>query len=89
MYKSFSGREMLKSFSSYVVDEKGLLRVGGRIAKSDLSLQEKMPLIIPGRHYIATLLVRHHHEKNQFLPDKLQFVLILRQSLPHLEVQCR
>ncbi|XP_048751486.2 uncharacterized protein LOC125663228 [Ostrea edulis] len=47
------------------LDEQGLLRVGGRIVNSNLSLREKKPLIIPGRHHIATLLVRCHHEKVQ------------------------
>ncbi|XP_071153733.1 uncharacterized protein [Mytilus edulis] len=45
------------------LDEQGLLRVGVRIAKSDLDLREKKPLIVPGRHHIATLLVRHYHNK--------------------------
>ncbi|XP_052062914.1 uncharacterized protein LOC127702663 [Mytilus californianus] len=45
------------------LDEKGLLRVGGRIVKSDLNFREKKPLIVPGRHHIATLLVRHYHDK--------------------------
>ncbi|XP_063408738.1 uncharacterized protein LOC134692218 [Mytilus trossulus] len=45
------------------LDERGLLRVGGRIAKSDLNLREKKPLIVPGRHHIAILLVRHYHDK--------------------------
>jgi hypothetical protein len=26
-------------------------------------LPDKLQFVIPGRHYIATLLVRHHHEK--------------------------
>lgn len=47
------------------LDEQELLRVGGRIGNSSLSLREKKPLIIPGRHHIATLIVRHHHEKVQ------------------------
>ncbi|XP_056022123.1 uncharacterized protein LOC130055005 [Ostrea edulis] len=47
------------------LDEQGLLRVGDRIVNSNLSLREKKPLIIPGRHHIATLLVRCHHEKVQ------------------------
>lgn len=47
------------------LDEQGLLRVGGRIVNSNLSLREKKPLIIPGRNHIATLIVRHYHEKVQ------------------------
>ena len=45
------------------LEERELLRVGGRIAKSDLNLREKKPLIVPGRHHIATLFVRHYHDK--------------------------
>lgn len=47
------------------LDEQDLFRVGGRIGNSSLSLREKKPLIISGRHHIATLIVRHHHEKVQ------------------------
>lgn len=41
------------------VDSEGLLRVGGRVKQQC----EKTPLIIPGQHHIAALLIRHHHEK--------------------------
>lgn len=47
------------------LDEQGLLRVGGRVVNSRLSLREKKPLIISGRHHAATLIVRHYHEKVQ------------------------
>ncbi|XP_063758693.1 uncharacterized protein LOC134877201 [Eleginops maclovinus] len=46
-----------------VVDEDGMLRVGGRLSHADLSKKEKHPLIIPHTHHIATLLVRHFHEQ--------------------------
>lgn len=36
--------------------------VGGRISHSQLTLSEVKPLIIPGHHYLATLIIRHHHE---------------------------
>jgi hypothetical protein len=114
-HKTPVGRRSTIANLNPFLDEKGLLRVGGRIAKSDLSLQEKMPLIIPGRHYIVTLLVIHHHEKikhqgRHFTDGAIRsagfcitgikrlissFIRncvtcrILRQSLPHLEVQCR
>lgn len=45
------------------LDERGLLRVGGRIVNSEVSFQEKKPVIIPGRHHIATLIIAHYHEK--------------------------
>lgn len=45
------------------LDEDGILRVGGRIRKSDLGHYEKMPVIIPKKSHIAVLLVRHFHQK--------------------------
>ncbi|XP_074518426.1 uncharacterized protein LOC141784488 [Halichoeres trimaculatus] len=46
-----------------VVDQEGLLRVGGRLSSADLSNEEKHPIIIPHNHHIAVLLVRHFHEQ--------------------------
>lgn len=44
------------------LDRDGLLRVGGRISATDMSFDEKHPLIIPKTH-IATLLVKHYHQQ--------------------------
>lgn len=46
-----------------VMDDEGLLRVGGRISQSGLETSRTNPLIIPGQHHLATLLVHHHHEQ--------------------------
>ncbi|KAI7814396.1 hypothetical protein IRJ41_017003, partial [Triplophysa rosa] len=43
-------------------DRNQLLRVGGRIEQSDLSMNEVHPIIVPGRHHLATLLVSHYHK---------------------------
>lgn len=45
-----------------IIDEKGLLRVGGRLKRGYLSINERHPLIIPKNHHVAILLVRHFHE---------------------------
>ena len=54
----------LKALDPFI-DADGLLRVGGCIREAELQPDEKSPLIIPGKHHIATLLVRHHHQKMQ------------------------
>lgn len=41
----------------------GLLRVGGRLKHSSLTEPEKHPILVPGRHHIAILIVRHYHEQ--------------------------
>ena len=48
---------------SPILDSDGLLRVGGRLKNAYLETREKTPIIIPGKHHIATLLVRHFHER--------------------------
>ncbi|KAM7281667.1 uncharacterized protein ISCGN_006482 [Ixodes scapularis] len=45
------------------IDDKGLLRVGGRLNSAQLSQEERRPLIIPGKHHVALLLVRYYHEQ--------------------------
>ncbi|XP_014911401.1 uncharacterized protein LOC106961853 [Poecilia latipinna] len=45
------------------IDRDGLLRVGGRLQHSMLQRNESNPVIIPNKHHIATLLVRHHHKR--------------------------
>lgn len=40
-----------------------LLRVGGRLNKAHcLTSKEKNPVILPGKHYVARLIVTHFHE---------------------------
>ena len=45
-----------------VLDKDGLLRVGGRLSRADISSNEKNPIIIPGKHYLAILIIRYYHE---------------------------
>lgn len=45
------------------IDKDGFLRIGGRISSADLPNYEKHPQIIPKCNHIATLLMRHYHEK--------------------------
>ncbi len=45
------------------LDDNGLLRVGGRLNKTDLEAHVKNPIIVPGNCHIAKLLVCHYHDK--------------------------
>lgn len=45
------------------VDPNGLLKIGGRLSRSQWSQDESKPIIIPGNHHVAMLLVRHYHEE--------------------------
>ncbi|XP_054870215.1 uncharacterized protein LOC118471342 [Amphiprion ocellaris] len=45
------------------IDAQGLLRVGGRLCHANFDQDEKTSLIIPGKHHVATLPIRQHHEQ--------------------------
>ena len=44
------------------VDKAGIMRVGGRLRRSGCTPEIKHPVILPNRHRITDLLIRHHHE---------------------------
>ena len=44
--------------------ENGCLRVGGRLQRSCLSHEEKHPYILPGKHPVTDLIIRHYHHEN-------------------------
>lgn len=62
--KNISKDSPLRKQNPYM-DKEGLLRIGGRLNHAALNTGEKFPLVIPGRSHIATLLVRHFHEKDK------------------------
>ena len=47
------------------VDGDGLLRVGGRLQRSNLSKDSKHPIILPKRHMLTDLVVRHYHSESR------------------------
>lgn len=46
-----------------ILDDNRLLRIGGRLQHAPLEIEEKHPLITPGRSHVATLLINHYHER--------------------------
>ena len=58
--KSLPRSSRLITFRPYV-DDKGLLRVGGRIGMGRLSLARRHPVILPRDHRMVELLVMHEH----------------------------
>ncbi|XP_054607429.2 uncharacterized protein [Nothobranchius furzeri] len=47
------------------LDEQGVLRVGGRLTRSDLHPHVKHPAILPKTSHVSSLLIKHYHEKVQ------------------------
>jgi len=52
------------------LDERGIIRVGGRLKRMELPVAEKNPILVTGHHYIATLLTRHFPESVQHLQGR-------------------
>jgi len=45
------------------LDDKDILRLGGRIKKAPMESSHKHPIILPRKSHVALLIVRHFHEK--------------------------
>ena len=51
----------LQSINPYLVN--GILRVGGRLQCSSLSVQAKHPIVLPHSHPVTDLIIMMHHQK--------------------------
>ena len=47
----------------HFLDDCGVLRVGGRLRRSNQDFVEKHPAILPKGHHLSHLVITHHHEK--------------------------
>lgn len=56
----------------------GVIKVGGRLSNSDLSFDQKHPIVLPRKHHILNLLVDYHHKVNCHAGPEL-LMSILRQ----------
>ena len=50
-------------------DDDGLLRVGGRLEKADISFETKHPMIIPSKHHLVDLVIQHHKREVTHVPE--------------------
>ena len=46
-----------------ILDEDGVLRVGGRLSQAALHPHVRHPVIIPSNTHVASLLIKHFHER--------------------------
>ena len=58
-------KSKLLSISPFL-DEKGLMRVGGRLSKADIPTSAKHQIILPDKHPVVQLLIRQYHEISHF-----------------------
>lgn len=58
------------------LDDHGILRVGGRLSRADISFDAKHQVLISSKHPITRLIIKHFHEKCMHGGPKLtEFVL--------------
>ncbi|XP_036346924.1 uncharacterized protein LOC118756260 [Rhagoletis pomonella] len=67
-YKALEAREVVKTSSEIrslnpFLDERGLLRVSGRLQNSDLEFSSKHPIILPKRHPVTDAIISSFHRK--------------------------
>ncbi|XP_028412569.1 uncharacterized protein LOC114535461 [Dendronephthya gigantea] len=63
-----SNRRVVKKSSklatlSPFMGEDNLIRVGGRLERAEIPFNAKHPIIIPSKHHIVGLFIRHYHER--------------------------
>ncbi|XP_025205862.1 uncharacterized protein LOC112602140 [Melanaphis sacchari] len=58
--KSVISPPSLAQLAPYV-DEKGIIRVGGRLRFSDISHDAKHPILLPRSSHLTELIIRHYH----------------------------
>ncbi|XP_011304741.1 uncharacterized protein [Fopius arisanus] len=46
------------------IDNKGILRVGGRLKKSELSYNQKHAILLPTKHPVTDMIIRQVHQSN-------------------------
>ncbi|XP_068140048.1 uncharacterized protein [Drosophila tropicalis] len=61
--QSVERRSILSKLSPFV-DEDGIVRVGGRLERSQLPADAKHPVVLPKQHRLVELLLKHEHKVN-------------------------
>ena len=61
-------KRSLKTFGAIhklnpVLDDGGLLRIGGRLKNAPIPYEARHPLILPYKHEVSNLIVMHYHEQ--------------------------
>lgn len=45
------------------MDDKGILRVNGRLSQADIDYNSKFPILLPAKNYVTRLIIRAEHIK--------------------------
>ena len=62
MIQGTKGNSPLSHLDPFL-DQRNLMRIGGRIKQASISEEIKHPVFLPGQGHISRLIARHYHEK--------------------------
>ncbi|XP_011858471.1 PREDICTED: uncharacterized protein LOC105556028 [Vollenhovia emeryi] len=71
-----SSKSKLRALDPFM-DKKGLIRVGGRLRHSSLSMEGRHPIILSARHYITSSIMREEHSRLHHCPPE-QLLSVVR-----------
>ena len=63
-----------------IMDESGVLRLGGRLRQAPIEESRKFPAILPKRHHVSSLIVRHAHDTLSGHSGKEHVLSVVRQQ---------
>ncbi|XP_063931166.1 uncharacterized protein LOC135143218 [Zophobas morio] len=62
-HNQVANNSKIKNLSPFI-DSSGLVRVGGRLAYSNIHNDRKYPLLLPKQHFITNLIIKKYHVEN-------------------------
>ncbi|XP_071579211.1 uncharacterized protein [Temnothorax nylanderi] len=74
--RNLSSKSKLRALDPFI-DDKGLIRVGGRLRHSSLSVDRKHPIVLPARHHVTGLIMRQEHVRLHHCPPE-QLLSVVR-----------
>ncbi|XP_015437897.1 PREDICTED: uncharacterized protein LOC107193036 [Dufourea novaeangliae] len=64
------------------LDDKGILRVGGRLQNSNLPYEQKHPILLPKNNHITDLIIRKTHHENHHAGINATLCIVRQQYWP-------
>ncbi|XP_077277433.1 uncharacterized protein LOC143905732 [Temnothorax americanus] len=74
--RNLSSKSKLRALDPFI-DDRGLIRVGGRLRHSSRSVDRKHPIVLPARHYVTGLIMRQENVRLHHCPSE-QLLSVVR-----------
>jgi hypothetical protein len=60
--RAIGGNSTLRKLNPIMVED--VMRVGGRLERANISFHAKHPIILPPKHHLTNLIIRHYHAQD-------------------------